>query len=354
MPRTFDELQPIASEWDRLAARSGMPSPFLTWGFNRAWWRAFGEDKLLRTIVVTDAEGRVRLIAPFYAPADAPQRWRFIADFSGDYNDVVAAADDHEGVGFLFRWLAANRDWSTLSLGRVAGDALPAYFAYASDPGATFAAKLRCWLNPRVLLAYRIASREHPYADCGALMQMQRLVKTKNYVRHVNWFGRNGSFGYEVVTSPTEIRALLPRFMDMHTREWQQKSGRPQFSWAAARRFFEYMIDDMGGSGSLRLDLLRFNGEMVAAHFGFHDEQRFYFYKPCFDLDYAEHCPGKVLMAYMIQWAAEHGLVEFDLLRGLDPYKDRYASAVRTTWHFAVSRSRLQWLADRFRAGRRS
>ena len=208
---------------------------------------------------------------------------------------------------------------------------------------------MRSWLALGSPLVYRVWNFEHPHLSGAKLDELRNLVSTKNYIRHVNWYRRNGDFRYRTITSAEEIRSLLPQFMDLHTKEWVAKGQDAQFKWDLARRFFEFLTEDMAGYGVLRMNLLEFNGAMIAAHFGFQGQGRFYFYKPCLDPDHARHSPGKVLMAYMIRQAVEEGLDDFDLLRGLDPYKERYASEIRRTAFLLVQRSRVHAVASRLR-----
>src|SRR5258705_3527474 len=58
----FDALH---VDWDRLVDRMEVPSPFLTWDWNRAWWATFGGRKQMRVAVLRD-EDQVVGIAPFY------------------------------------------------------------------------------------------------------------------------------------------------------------------------------------------------------------------------------------------------------------------------------------------------
>lgn len=346
----FAKLQPLAAQWDRLAAAAEFPTVFLSWGFNRAWWRAFGGDKQLRVVVVSDDGGNVRLIAPLYEHAKEPGTWRFIADFSGDYNDLVMAAGDRKALAALFGWLRRQSSWRELVLERIPSTLLPTFLPHVRDAESSRADKLRAWLSFGTPLVYRVWNHEHPHISGPELTDRHDLLRTKNYVRHVNWYRKSGELRYRSIGDAGEIRKLLPAFMDLHTREWSTRGAGAQFKWDLARQFFENMLDDMAPYGCLRLDMLEFNGAMIAAHFGFVGQGRFYFYKPCMDLEQVKHSPGKLLMAYMIRDAIDAGLTDFDLLRGLDSYKDRYATQTRRTASLSIQRSRTDTILKRIRA----
>src|SRR5690348_3563378 len=112
-PNAMPEL---AGRWDSLVRRSEFVDVFSTSGFARAWWKAFGPSRLLRLLVVEQADATPRLIAPCYADASAPGAWKLIGDFRADYTNFVFAAGDHESLSALFSWLQRRRDWQTLRM----------------------------------------------------------------------------------------------------------------------------------------------------------------------------------------------------------------------------------------------
>ena len=57
----FDQLQP---DWDRLCEESRLRAPFYSWLWQSLWWRHFGNDKRLFTVVVEDDGGGVIGIVP--------------------------------------------------------------------------------------------------------------------------------------------------------------------------------------------------------------------------------------------------------------------------------------------------
>ena len=71
------------------------------------------------------------------------------------------------------------------------------------------------------------------------------------------------------------------------------------------------------------------NGAIAAVMYGFTYNGRFYFYQHGFDEQYKPQSVGLVLMALTIRAAIEEGVAEFDMLWGLEPYKQLWAREQR-------------------------
>jgi len=81
--------------------------------------------------------------------------------------------------------------------------------------------------------------------------------------------------------------------------------------------------------GWLRLFTLSLDDEPVAALYGFCYGRVFYFYQSGFDPAYAKFSTGLVTMGLVIKSALEEGAEEFDMLQGLETYKERWADQSR-------------------------
>jgi hypothetical protein len=72
----------------------------------------------------------------------------------------------------------------------------------------------------------------------------------------------------------------------------------------------------------------------VAAWYGWSYGGRYAYYLAGFDPAWSRHSVGLLLLAHTIRAAAEEGAAEYDLLRGDEDYKDRFATGRR----YAVTR----------------
>ena len=88
-------------------------------------------------------------------------------------------------------------------------------------------------------------------------------------------------------------------------------------------------MEELDPRTQLRFAVLTLDGHPVAYHLGFEAKGKFVFYQPAFDIDYWKWYPGEVLMRQLLLYAQDRGLSEFDLSRGGEAFKDRFATHVR-------------------------
>jgi CelD/BcsL family acetyltransferase involved in cellulose biosynthesis len=184
----------------------------------------------------------------------------------------------------------------------------------------------------------------HPYINGEKLKSLSGLLQRGGYRKHVNWFNRQGTLTYSCTTKPLEIKALLPQLFRLHMSEWAARGETSQFVHLENQQFYECLLEELGPSGAVRLDMLALSGRIIAAHFGFLWAGRFYYYKPAFDPGFSGHSPGNLLLAHLLNETAAQDVREFDLLFGVEPYKLNFASGVRPTGSIRVVRSWSCWL----------
>jgi CelD/BcsL family acetyltransferase involved in cellulose biosynthesis len=67
-------------------------------------------------------------------------------------------------------------------------------------------------------------------------------------------------------------------------------------------------------------------------HFGFEFGDRLTWYKPAFDVEFAKHSPGEVLIKYLLEYALERKVGELDFTIGEEAFKYRFANHVRANY----------------------
>ena len=80
------------------------------------------------------------------------------------------------------------------------------------------------------------------------------------------------------------------------------------------------------------------DGRVISCHFGFREQHRLLWYKPTFDVAWANYAPGKVHIALAAQRSITEGLSEFDFMQGNEPYKRLWADLTTETKSFALGR----------------
>ncbi len=345
----FEEFNGFQSQWDELAGNSEFSNVFSLHGFIKAWWHAYGDNKELRLVIGKEAE-KICVIAPFFFKDNDAEKWFLVGDYRADYNNLIVDKNCGAGVRGLFRWLSARTEWSTLQMRKIPSLNAPVdLFQIAYGPSSSNIQKLKSWLNLSVPIIYKTHHKQHFYLDKYFLEANKKILSGANYRKHINWFSRQGKLTFRTLTNTKEIHDYLPCFMDLHRKEWESKNMPSLFTSSDNRNFYSFLTDEMVRyNNSIQLDIMELDNILVSAHFGFLWDGRKYYYKPCYDPDYSSHSPGKLLLAYMIQEAAEANLNELDLLLGAESYKKKLASNIRETISLIVYRDRFTALKSRF------
>jgi CelD/BcsL family acetyltransferase involved in cellulose biosynthesis len=129
------------------------------------------------------------------------------------------------------------------------------------------------------------------------------------------------------------IDDAIETLLRLNRRRWRKNLGK-------GRRTFAGLFRHCFESGVYAVFSI-FDGTVPVASQGFfidHKRRAFCAYMVGFNGDYASFSPGTVLHGLTIRYAIEHGFAEYDLLRGNEPFKSRFASRVRTTNHLTLTR----------------
>ena len=346
--RDFDELASISVAWDQMVARSDFDDVFATYGFARAWWRAYGSSKNLHVAVLEDGDSRPKLIAPLYSENSSSRTLRVVGDPRGDYNNLIFEKADQRSLGIFFSWLRARNGWRSLRLAKLpAESAIHSHFPFTYGANDRRMRKLRCWMRIGSLLVCSHPPTLHPRINNSKLDEIKDLLSGWNYRKHVYWFGRQGKLEYRRLSSVSDCLSVLPEFMDLHIAEFAAKGMKSLFVEEDNRRFYRFMLEELDRYSAVRLDCLTLDGKLIAGHFGFDWDGRLYYYKPCFEPKYSSHSPGKVLFGHIVKDAVERGLCEIDFLTPGGDYKTKYASDFRAKSSLMVYRSPFAALLDR-------
>lgn len=337
-PAVLDE---VADDWRLLLTMSSFDDIFLGPEFCRAWWVVHGHDWNLRVVLVEDGN-TLRLLAPL-AVRKGTHDWQTVGARRADYSGPVYRSGDLEAVrafvgavprfdgcdGIAFRGVPEGVDhiaWASATLEddeRVVQRALQ--FARISRP-----------------IVRSSWTTEHPYIDRSGIVAQSDRLDRKDVRYMVRWLERTGEIAYERHDDPSRCMKLLPEFFELHVRSFEERGMVSQFTHRIERDFFDALVRELGPRGELRFDILSLNDRLIAAHVGFERASRAAWYKPCFDPDLSKGSPGTVLLCHAIRDAYTRELNEFDLLRGTEKYKYRYATDARPTRALTIEPRRLR------------
>ena len=344
--RDVDGFRALASEWDDLHARSSAVSPFTSWAWFYSWWEVFGEGRELRLLAARDG-GRLVGIAPLLRRATSEygvplRRLELLAtgedeadEIHSEYLDfVIEAGRERDVTAAFWREIAAWRDWDSLELASVPGeaplrlclrDAAASPWLDISEPAPTEAVIVQLADTPDAFLA----------------AQGKKL--REDLRRHRRLLEQHGALRLVRAGTVDELHAMFPTFVGLHQQLWTSRGEPGCFASERFTRFHRAVSERMFATGAVHLHVLHAGDRPVAARYGFHRQRRMFEYQSGFDPTFVPKASlGTVAAQLCMEDAITRGLREYDLGEGTRSYKMRWTHALRPTYDLRIARRNLR------------
>lgn len=141
---------------------------------------------------------------------------------------------------------------------------------------------------------------------------------------------------FRTVRRSDEVRGAVSDLFVLHTSRWHQRRCPGVFADSDVRRFHEMSAPRLFDRNLLRLHLLSAGDATIGVQYVLVGNGRAFAYIAGFDPGWSRYSPGTLLLAFAIESAIEEGCVEFDLLRGTEPYKYIWGAVDRPTLSFTL------------------
>jgi CelD/BcsL family acetyltransferase involved in cellulose biosynthesis len=139
---------------------------------------------------------------------------------------------------------------------------------------------------------------------------------------------RNWGVRFETASRET-LRELMQALFTLHEARWRERGETGVLAHPAVRAFHQEAAAALLDAGLLRLYALRLDGHIAAVHYGFAGHRRASYYLGGFDPALDKLSPGTLVVGHAIEQAIAEGCLEFDFLRGREPYKYRWGARDR-------------------------
>lgn len=161
----------------------------------------------------------------------------------------------------------------------------------------------------------------------------QALRKERKLEREV------GPLRFEFNHHDPEVLAQLIRWKSDQRRRTHSVDVL-QYPWAVSA--LERLQHSTEPDGAGALSALWAGDHLVAAHYGFADDELMHWWIPTYAPEFAAHSPGLSLLLHLIRECHERGLKAIDLGHGDERYKTGFATGTSTLYGGAVDRSALR------------
>jgi CelD/BcsL family acetyltransferase involved in cellulose biosynthesis len=128
-----------------------------------------------------------------------------------------------------------------------------------------------------------------------------------------------------------------------HQKRWEVNKKVSLFSDYQNQEFYIKLTKNLIDTNWLLFSILEFDDQPIAMHYGFDYGNRVYWYKPAFDILFAKHSPGLVLLRYLIEYCIENDKSELDFTIGNEKFKNRYANTFRNNQQINIYQSSARY-----------
>jgi CelD/BcsL family acetyltransferase involved in cellulose biosynthesis len=129
--------------------------------------------------------------------------------------------------------------------------------------------------------------------------------------------------------SSDEVTADLATLLRLHDARWADRSERSALADPTVREFHLEFARAAFERGWLRLTVMEVDDVPIAALYGWLIGERWSYYQAGFDPAWSRQSPGFLLLAETIREAIADGASEYDMLRGDEAFKRRFATSSR-------------------------
>lgn len=318
-------LDDLEDDWNQLSASSESPNVFMAYSWFRAWLRRLtadeGSERLQPYVLVIRQNENVVGIAPLVRRVVSRlgvrvRKIEFLT-FHSDYNEFVVGRD----VGVLTQaavsYLAgATREWNFIDLKELRDDGgrIEAMEGAAAQSGLSY----RMLIEPEGC----------PYIPIDASWDETQEKKRFRFARYA-WtrLQRSAEKGFRARVADEMLGEsdLLERMISVEAQK-QAGGGLSEPFIGKYREVFRKLFDDLGRRGLIAVVVVEKGDQLVAWLILLRCGKKLWDYQTAYDRAFAKLSPGTLLVCAAIAYGYEHGCNEFDFLRGMDEYKQRWTA----------------------------
>jgi CelD/BcsL family acetyltransferase involved in cellulose biosynthesis len=313
----FDDPSISNEAWNNLLKKGHSDIVFMTKEWQQTWWKVYGRGSLL--LILAESDGELITIAPLFA--DQGMIF-FIGSGGSDYLDFIGEIRNKEILeGILECAMDHTDDFCGFRFYHVLEDSVTQDILKELE-------------QKRIWKLYEEGSLGAPLLEIGLFPELaQSAVRKKSLLRHEAYFQKNG--GIEVVDFKNKaFVGEMEAFFAQHVSRWAETQYPSLFVHEKNREFYTRLSRMSDQIDWLRLTGIRWQGQMIAYHFGFVYKNIFIWYKPTFNIELSKYSPGEVLLRQLILLSVKNEYTCFDFGLGEEPFKSRFANRTRmvNTW----------------------
>jgi len=310
-------------EWNLLLAQSAVDTPFLKYGYQRAWWQYKGGGEWPRSelrIITARENGHLIGIAPlFIGERNGEKEIHFVGGVEiSDYLDFIVQPQYSEA--FITGIFELIKEENAQFPGRIHLFNIP-----DNSPSLQIMRKIgesEDWSVEIETAAHTpVITLSNEWDTYLAGINKKQRHEIRRKLRRVS--ESEDDVSWHITTEKIMLDQDIADFLQLMELDEEKK----RFLTGDMRKQMAAIIQWAFDAGHLQLSFLTINGEKAAGYLCFDYRNRIWVYNSGFRPDYQTYSPGWILLSYLIQHAVRTGKTHFDFMRGDETYKYRFGAA---------------------------
>jgi CelD/BcsL family acetyltransferase involved in cellulose biosynthesis len=316
----FDAL--TEQEWNLLLAQSAVDTPFLRYGYQRAWWQYKGGGEWQKAelrIITAREDGHLVGIAPlFIGERNREKEIHFIGSIEiSDYLDfIVQPENSRVFITGIFKLIKEEkmRFPGKIHLFNIPDNSPSLQIIKEIGEREDWSVEIEpTYHTPTIML-----SEDWETYLAGINKKQRHEIRRK--LRRAS--GSEDDVSWYITAEKGMLNHDIADFFQLMELDEEKK----RFLTEDMRKQMDAIIQWAFDAGNLQLSFLTINDEKAAGYLCFDYGNRIWVYNSGFCHDYQYYSPGWVLLSYLIQHAIKTGKTHFDFMRGDETYKYRFGA----------------------------
>ena len=317
---SLNEFKSIKETWNDLLLKSRDGNIFLTWEWLYTWFKYFNKNNKLNILSIEEHNDIIGFIPLMSCKLTLlPLNLRILENIGrglSDYGGIIYSTEygDKKLFDLLDKYIQDKDNIMVFS--QVPNDSL-----FLESLGK----------NTQMSLGQQKICYSPFLNVCNWEDYWNSLSKKfrKNLIRSENLVEENlGNIHLKRYTSINDLESGLNKFWDLHHKKMMNKNL-PSFN-KSRKLFYTEIANQFAKNGWLDLSFLEINEIPVSGVFGFFFCNKYYYYQTALDPTYHRYSLGNVHILHLLRDKLARDVpIEFDFLRGDEPYKLRWKPKIR-------------------------
>lgn len=333
---TFDALANYQGQWNQLLGRCASHVPFLTFEYQQTWWQTRGGGEWPETsklILIAAFEGdQLMGVAPLFHTENilGKKALMFVGAIEvSDFLDFIALPEK------LPTFISGLIDFLSNSTSIPQWELIDLYNVLEESPTLEILkreAEKRGWAHKQIHLQpspYIPLPGDYDEYLAGIDKKQRHEIRRKLRNVEQSFITPNLYF----VEDSHDLHAETQAFIDLMI----QDPNKRDFLTEPMQQHIHKTAQTAHDNGWLQLAFLTLNGEKAAANMSFNFNNRLWLYNSGWEWEFRDYSPGWLLLAYLLEWANEQGLDEFDFMRGNEAYKYKFGGIDRHIYRVTLT-----------------